>query len=317
MIPAYNKMRCAAFPFETGIHFRRKTDFFPEEDTTKSYSGFEPEPTRLQAEGHSQHTGWANLNQLDNNFKNEQTITDKNIDEILGTAYFKAATVGNAVKGFKECGIKPHNPRVQRIWLCCCAKTTDHDVVCNATENNSANPQTLCCHLAPRTKSSCPSTRARINHNSSIFTAEALDDLTVSNKNPLILSDSLSVLHALQNYSIKSHSVIHRLASEIYIQSYYTNKLILLWTPGYYNILWNEQADYLARSVTESNVYIDWIASENISKKYIKKDLKKQMIIFIQESILKIWATLQTLASSLNGQTIEEKKFYALEFLAK
>ncbi|GFY27035.1 uncharacterized protein TNCV_931761 [Trichonephila clavipes] len=46
MIPAYNKMRCAAFPFETGIHFRQKTDFFPEEDTTKSYSGFEPEPTR-------------------------------------------------------------------------------------------------------------------------------------------------------------------------------------------------------------------------------------------------------------------------------
>ncbi|GFW14782.1 poly polymerase [Trichonephila clavipes] len=51
MIPAYNKKRCAAVPFETGIHFRRKTDFFPEEDTTKSYSGFEPEPIRLQAEG--------------------------------------------------------------------------------------------------------------------------------------------------------------------------------------------------------------------------------------------------------------------------
>ncbi|GFT19853.1 hypothetical protein TNCV_4993001 [Trichonephila clavipes] len=42
------KKRCAAVPFETGIHFRRKTDFFPEEDTTKSYSRFEPEPTRLQ-----------------------------------------------------------------------------------------------------------------------------------------------------------------------------------------------------------------------------------------------------------------------------
>ncbi|GFW57158.1 uncharacterized protein TNCV_540751 [Trichonephila clavipes] len=58
MIPAYNK-KCAAFPFETGIHFRRKTDFFPEEDTTMSYSGFEPEPPRLHAEGHSHHTGWA------------------------------------------------------------------------------------------------------------------------------------------------------------------------------------------------------------------------------------------------------------------
>ncbi|GFV68784.1 hypothetical protein TNCV_694521 [Trichonephila clavipes] len=60
MIPANNKKRCAAFPFETGIHFRRKTDFFPEEDTTKSYSGFEP--TQLQAEGHSHHTGWATNN---------------------------------------------------------------------------------------------------------------------------------------------------------------------------------------------------------------------------------------------------------------
>ncbi|GFV28358.1 transposable element Tcb1 transposase [Trichonephila clavipes] len=61
----------------------------------------------------------------------------------------------------------------------------------------------------------------RINHNNSIFTAEALaicqalDDLTVPNKNLLMLSDSLSVLHALQNYSIKSHSAIHRLANKI------------------------------------------------------------------------------------------------------
>ncbi|GFY12669.1 hypothetical protein TNCV_2448601 [Trichonephila clavipes] len=62
MIPAYNKRRCAAFPFKTGIHFRRKTDFFPEEDTTMSYSGFEPELTRLQADGHSHHTGWATNN---------------------------------------------------------------------------------------------------------------------------------------------------------------------------------------------------------------------------------------------------------------
>ncbi|GFX81613.1 poly polymerase [Trichonephila clavipes] len=51
MIPAYNKKRCAAFPFETGIHSRRKTDFIPEEDTTKSYSGFEPEPTRFISRG--------------------------------------------------------------------------------------------------------------------------------------------------------------------------------------------------------------------------------------------------------------------------
>ncbi|GFW85711.1 hypothetical protein TNCV_853611 [Trichonephila clavipes] len=61
MIPAYNKKRCAAVPFETGIHFRQKTDFFPEEDTAMSYSGFEPKLTRLQAEGHSHHTSWATI----------------------------------------------------------------------------------------------------------------------------------------------------------------------------------------------------------------------------------------------------------------
>ncbi|GFW71464.1 hypothetical protein TNCV_3459901 [Trichonephila clavipes] len=38
---------------------RRKTDFFPQEDTTMSHSGFKPEPTRLQAKVHSHHTGWA------------------------------------------------------------------------------------------------------------------------------------------------------------------------------------------------------------------------------------------------------------------
>ncbi|GFU70854.1 hypothetical protein TNCV_1005341 [Trichonephila clavipes] len=58
MIPTYNKKECAASPFETGIHYRRKTDFFPQEDTSMSYSGLEPEPTRLQAEGLSHHTGW-------------------------------------------------------------------------------------------------------------------------------------------------------------------------------------------------------------------------------------------------------------------
>ncbi|GFV07050.1 uncharacterized protein TNCV_1850541 [Trichonephila clavipes] len=70
---------------------------------------------------------------------------------------------------------------------------------------------------------------------------------------------------------IKSHNAIHRLASKIYIQPFYTNKLILLLTPGHSNILLNDQADCLARSVTESDVYIDWIASEDISKNISRK----------------------------------------------
>ncbi|GFU22095.1 dynein beta chain, ciliary [Trichonephila clavipes] len=72
-----------------------------------------------------------------------QTITDKNIGEVLSTTYFKAATVGNAVKGFKKCGIELHNPLVLSEYDFAAAKTTDDGVVGDAAENNSANPQTL------------------------------------------------------------------------------------------------------------------------------------------------------------------------------
>ncbi|GFV97963.1 RNase H domain-containing protein [Trichonephila clavipes] len=57
----------------------------------------------------------------------------------------------------------------------------------------------------------------RINHYNSIFTAEALaicqalDDLVELNVNLLVLSDSLSVLSALQNFSIKFHKMISSL----------------------------------------------------------------------------------------------------------
>ncbi|GFX39195.1 RNase H domain-containing protein [Trichonephila clavipes] len=121
----------------------------------------------------------------------------------------------------------------------------------------------------------------RISHYNSIFSAEtlaicqALDDLVESNVNLLVLSDSLSVLSALQNFSIKSNKVTHRLANKIYMLSNYVNQLILLWTPGHSKIVWNEQADSLARSVTESNVYIDWVASENIHKNIYRNRIQK------------------------------------------
>ncbi|GFW77839.1 RNase H domain-containing protein [Trichonephila clavipes] len=118
----------------------------------------------------------------------------------------------------------------------------------------------------------------KINHYNSIFTAEtlaicqALDELVEFNANLLVLSDSLS---ALQNFSIKSHKVIHRLANKIYMLSNYVNQLILLWIPGHSKIVWNEQADNLARSVMKSNVYIDWIASEDIHKNIYRNRIKK------------------------------------------
>ncbi|GFV88907.1 hypothetical protein TNCV_1227041 [Trichonephila clavipes] len=53
MIPAYKKKGCAAF------HSRQESmTSFPEENTTMTYSGFEPESTRLQDEGHIRYTGW-------------------------------------------------------------------------------------------------------------------------------------------------------------------------------------------------------------------------------------------------------------------
>ncbi|GFT08538.1 uncharacterized protein TNCV_5024371 [Trichonephila clavipes] len=53
------------------------------------------------------------------------------------------ATVGNAVKGFKKCGIENHNPLVFSEHDFAASKATDHDVVDDEIENNSANPQTL------------------------------------------------------------------------------------------------------------------------------------------------------------------------------
>ncbi|GFY06668.1 uncharacterized protein TNCV_3525241 [Trichonephila clavipes] len=68
------------------------------------------------------------------------TIIDKNIGE---RSYFRAATFGNAVKGLKKCAIETHNPLVFSEHDFAALKATDHAVVGDETENNSANPQTL------------------------------------------------------------------------------------------------------------------------------------------------------------------------------
>ncbi|GFU58155.1 hypothetical protein TNCV_696681 [Trichonephila clavipes] len=57
MIPVYNKKSCAAFHSRRESIIGESLTSFPEENTTMPYSGFEPEPTRLQAEGHIHHTG--------------------------------------------------------------------------------------------------------------------------------------------------------------------------------------------------------------------------------------------------------------------
>ncbi|GFY15846.1 uncharacterized protein TNCV_1284911 [Trichonephila clavipes] len=72
-----------------------------------------------------------------------QTIIDKNFGERFSTAYFRAATAGSAVKGFKKCANETHNPLVFSEHDFSASNATDHDVVGDETENNSANPQTL------------------------------------------------------------------------------------------------------------------------------------------------------------------------------
>ncbi|GFX58579.1 uncharacterized protein TNCV_417581 [Trichonephila clavipes] len=72
-----------------------------------------------------------------------QTIIDKNIGDRLSTAYFRAATVGNAVKRLKKYGIETRNPLVFNEHDFAASKATHHDVVGDKNENNSANLQTL------------------------------------------------------------------------------------------------------------------------------------------------------------------------------
>ncbi|GFX56656.1 hypothetical protein TNCV_494041 [Trichonephila clavipes] len=59
MIPAFNnKKRGVAFHSRRGAITGESLTSFPEENTIMPYSRFEPEPARLQDEGHIHHTGW-------------------------------------------------------------------------------------------------------------------------------------------------------------------------------------------------------------------------------------------------------------------
>ncbi|GFV48825.1 uncharacterized protein TNCV_4269021 [Trichonephila clavipes] len=68
---------------------------------------------------------------------------EKHCIKRLSAAYFRAATVGNAVKGFKNCGIEDHNLLAFSKHDFAASKAADHDVVADETENNSANLHTL------------------------------------------------------------------------------------------------------------------------------------------------------------------------------
>ncbi|KAJ8889024.1 hypothetical protein PR048_008518 [Dryococelus australis] len=71
-----------------------------------------------------------------------QAITDRKASELLSIAYFKAATVDNAVNGFKECEIESYDPLVFNEHDFASAKTTDHVLVMDNAESENATAQT-------------------------------------------------------------------------------------------------------------------------------------------------------------------------------
>ncbi|GBM30677.1 hypothetical protein AVEN_259550-1, partial [Araneus ventricosus] len=93
---------------------------------------------------------------------------------------------------------------------------------------------------------------------------QVLDELPNNEDNLLLLTDSLSVLQAHANLSIKSHEIILRLAAKIATREKFHQNIVLLWTPGHAGIKWNEKADTLARRVSESDLNIQWVTVEDI-----------------------------------------------------
>ncbi|GBN96059.1 hypothetical protein AVEN_53079-1 [Araneus ventricosus] len=126
----------------------------------------------------------------------------------------------------------------------------------------------------------------RIHPINSIFTAEALaicqavDDLSVPDSNLLILTDSFSVLQVLKNLSIRSPKVILHLSHKILMRAKFNKRIALVWTPGHSSITWNERADSLAKNVTESDLYIEWIGVEDICSYYSNFLFKNRLKTF-------------------------------------
>ena len=97
------------------------------------------------------------------------------------------------------------------------------------------------------------SQQRRLNHCASIFTAEALAlemalDLvdSSSEKQFLILSDSLSCLRAIDNFNIKDIRILK--IYEKLRKVAQSKKVVFAWIPGHTGIQGNEEADSLAKN---------------------------------------------------------------------
>lgn len=56
----------------------------------------------------------------------------------MSTAYFKAATVGNGINGFKKCGIEHYDPLVFNEHDFAAVKTTNHVLVTDNVKSENA-----------------------------------------------------------------------------------------------------------------------------------------------------------------------------------
>ncbi|GBL79635.1 hypothetical protein AVEN_18188-1 [Araneus ventricosus] len=123
------------------------------------------------------------------------------------------------------------------------------------------------------------------------------DPTGVTRIDPLILTDSFSVLQAHKNLTIKSPKVILRLAYKILMRVNLNRKIALVWTPRHSSITWNERADSLAKNVTESDLYIEWIAVEDICSYYSKFSIQKQTENFRNSKYIEILGDLPSILS--------------------
>ena len=100
-----------------------------------------------------------------------------------------------------------------------------------------------------------------------VFTAEALVihlafvSLPSLHKNIIILSDSLSTIRALENWSMKSPKVL--LLSDICRVTQRGHSITLVWCPGRKDIPSNEAADLLASSGPYFCFSLPWISPED------------------------------------------------------
>jgi ribonuclease HI len=116
-----------------------------------------------------------------------------------------------------------------------------------------------------------------VNHINSIFTAEAMAIIlgvkrfASSGKN-LIISDSKSVLSALNQVSQKSPTIIQHLYKVLTDHGEFNASFTLVWTPGHAGIKGNEMADCLAK-----NGPYDTRTFPGISPEDLKQKLKMEM----------------------------------------